>query len=259
MNKKESINWYGTYTLSLREIKRFLKVYHQTVIGPVISALIFLIIFRSIISSKASKINGIDINDFIGYGIIMMSIIQNAFSNSSSSFTMSKVLGYIYDILTPPISGTEIVIALLIGAITRGIFVGIAVSLAVFYFINFQLLHPLLLIINILLSCSLLGQLGIMSGLFAKSFDQNFAVTSYIVNPLSFLSGTFYSVQNLPYLLKKISYINPFFYMIDSFRYSLTGQKESNILIGVLYLLILNILMFYLLTALINKGWNVKS
>jgi len=255
----EKVNWYGAYTLTLREVKRFLKVYNQTVFTPIISALIFLAVFSLAIGEHKTEIAGIKFINFMGYGLIIMSIVQNAFANSSSSFLMSKILGYMSDLLMPPLGSIEIIIAFTIGSIVRGILVGITVSLALSPFIEYDLQHPLLLIFFVISSCALLGQLGIFAGMIANSFDQYSAVTSYIITPLSFLSGTFYSVENLPRFLQVINIFNPFFYMIDGFRYCLTDHIDGDLQIGIIVLTVSNILMFLMLYRLLNIGWRIKG
>jgi len=255
----EKINWYGTYTVTQREIKRFMRVYNQTIFTPMVSALIFLAVFVLAIGSHRPDVDGVKFINFMGYGLIIMSIIQNAFANSSSSFIMSKVIGYISDILTPPLSSTEIIIAFTIGATLRGILVGIAVTVALSPFIDYSLHHPLLLIFYVLSSCTLLGKLGILSGLISNSFDQHAAITSYLITPLSFLSGTFYSVQSLPLIFQKINMANPFFYMVDGFRYCLTNQADGSIVTGIIFLVVANIIMYLLLTKLIDNGWRIKA
>jgi ABC-2 type transport system permease protein len=255
----ESFNWYGTYMLTAREVKRFMRVYNQTIFTPIVSALIFLAIFVLALGSKSHEINGIKFVNFMGYGLIIMSIVQNAFANSSSSFVMSKILGYIIDILTPPLGSAEIIIAFSIGATIRGVIVGIVVSLSLFPFIDYHLYHPFLLVFYVLASCTLLGKLGILTGLIANSFDQLSAVTNYIVTPLSFLSGTFYSVQALPQIFQLINKVNPFFYMIDGFRYCLTNRADAPIITGIIILIITNIIMYFVLVKLIDKGWRIKA
>ena len=255
----EKINWYGTYTLSSREVRRFLTVYNQTIITPVISSLIFLAVFVLAIGNNRTDINGIKFINFMGYGLIAMSIIQNAFANSSSSFIMGKILGYLSDILTPPLGSIEIIIAFTVGAVLRGVLVGMAVSLALAPFIEYSLHHPLLLMFYIITSCTLLGLFGILSGMIANSFDQHSAVTGYIITPLSFLSGTFYSVKALPHIFQQIKLVNPFFYIIDGFRYCITGYADGNIIGGILFLIIANIIMYFVLAKLIDKGWRIKD
>ena len=258
-DKPEFINWYGTYALTLHEIKRFLRVYNQTVIAPAISALIFLAVFVLALGDHTQPVNNVRFVDFMGYGLIIMSIVQNAFANTSSSIIMSKVLGYISDILVTPFSGAEIVVAYIVGALIRGIIVGLCVYLCLLPFVKFTCYHPLLLAYFTVFSCLLLGHLGILTGILSNSFDQNAAITSYVIAPLSFLSGTFYSVERLPQVLQTINHYNPFFYMIDGFRYSLTGHADSNINIGIIVLLFSNFILFYITSKILDKGWRIKG
>lgn len=206
-----------------------------------------------------TSINNIKFINFIGYGLIITSIVQNAFANTSSSLIMSKIIGYISDVIMVPLSGIEIVIAYLIGALVRGVTVGLCVSICLLPFVEFTCHHPLLLIFFTISSCLLLGNLGILSGTIAKGFDQNAAITSYVIAPLSFLSGTFYSVKKLPHVLQIFNQYNPFFYMIDGFRYSLTNHTDGNIEFGIFFLIIINIILFVTTSLLISIGWRIKS
>ena len=195
----------------------------------------------------------------MGYGLIIMSIVQNAFANSSSSFIMSKVIGYISDILTPPLGSTEIIVAFTVGAVLRGIMVGFIVTIAMIPFVSFSLHHPLLLIFYIMASCTLLGKLGILSGLISDSFDKHSAITNYVITPLSFLSGTFYSAKDLPIILQYINNFNPFFYIIDGFRYCLTDKADANIIIGMVFLAVSNMILYFVLQKIISRGWKIKG
>ena len=255
----DRINWYGAYILTIRETLRFLRVYHQTIIAPIVSAMIFLSIFSLSIGSNKHSINNIPFLDFMGYGIIMMSMIQSAFANSSSSLIMSKVIGYIVDLLIPPFRGVEIVMAYSVGSVIRAVMVGIGVAIAMIPFINFHVYHPLLLVFFVLASCTFMAKLGIVAGLISNSFDQMSALTNYVIMPLSFLSGTFYSVKSLPWFLQYINHVNPFFYIIDGFRYCFTNSSDSNIIVGVVILVVSNMVLFYLTTHLINIGWRLKG
>ncbi|MCP5369680.1 MAG: ABC transporter permease [Rickettsiaceae bacterium] len=255
----EPINWYGAIILTKREVKRFLKVYNQTIISPMVSALLFLAIFVLAMNNKNQQISNIDFIHFISYGLIIMSITQQSFANSSSSFIMYKVLGYINDIIMPPLGYIEIIFAFIISSVIRGVLVGITVSLAFAPFIDYQIFHPFLLIIHVLLACILLAQLGLLGGLISNTFDQLSAVTNYLINPLAFLSGTFYSVKSLPLFLQHLNLFNPFFYIIDGFRYCFTNQSDGNIILGTAVLLISNLIMFYILCKLIKTGWRIKS
>ena len=253
------MNLYGFYTLYLKETKRFLKVYHQTILTPCISALILLAVFILASDNQHRTIYNVPFKDFIGYGLIIMAITQNAFANTSSSFIMSKVIGYLTDLLIPPLRGFDIVSAYTLGALTRGIMVGITLTVFLSPFIAFRLYNPLLLIFFTLASACLLGLLGILTGLISDTFEQTGVITNYVINPLSFLSGTFYSVDKLPGFFKMVNNFNPFFYMIDGFRYSIIGHADSNIAVGVGFLSITNIVLFIVLAKLIDSGWRIKN
>lgn len=257
--KDISINWRGIWTLYLREVKRFVKVYQQTLVAPCVSALIFFFIFTVALNDKHQTINGIEYKQFMAYGLIIMTMIQNAFANTSSSLIMSKVIGYVIDILTPPLAPLEIIFAYLFGALTRAILNGIILSLLFYTFINFSIYSIMHLLYFSLISSSLMALLGIFAGIYANSFDQSSVISNYIISPLSFLSGTFYSVSKLPLFVQSINLVNPFFYIIDGFRYALTGNHESNIEFGMLYLTTLTVLIFFILKKLIEIGWRIKS
>ena len=244
----------------MRETTRFLRVYNQTIISPAVSALIFLLIFVMALGNSSSyAIGGIKFANFIGYGLIIMSIIQNAFANSSSSLIMSKIIGYVSDILMPPLGGMELTIAFCIGSLLRGLMVGITVTIFLAPFIEFVVYHPFILIFFTVGSCLLMGMLGILAGIISNSFDQYGAITSYVITPLSFLSGTFYSVERLPGFLQIINFFNPFFYIIDGFRYSLTNYADGNISIGIIILSVMNLGLFFIVVKLLNKGWGIKE
>jgi len=258
MQNRTSMSILRISTLSTREIRRFLKVYHQTIVAPIISALMFLSVFSLSIQNHV-KIDGVDFIDFIGYGLIIMTIIQSAFANTSSSIIMSKVLGYISDLIVTPFNGYEIVTAYLIGSLVRGVLIGILVGLVLFPFINYNFYHPFLLIFITLNSCIFMALLGILAGLITNNFDQNSAITNYVIMPMSFLSGTFYSVKNLPIYFQYINAFNPFFYIIESFRYCFINHSHGNIVLGIFYIASLNVLLFLLSARLFNIGWRIKS
>lgn len=259
INNISYINWYGAKTLYIREIKRFLKVYHQTLIAPVVSALIFLSVFVLALGNQATEIHGIKFINFMGYGLIIMTMMQSSFTNTSSSLIMSKVIGYINDILMPPFSGFEIVLAYTGGAITRGIIIGLIVGISLMPFVDFLPHSYILLIYYSFLTCFILGLLGIISAIFTNTFDKNSAISSYIITPLSFLSGTFYSIDKLPASIRALNDFNPFYYMIDGFRYSLTGYTHGSILYGTVILTILSILLFFTTVKLFDSGWRLKE
>lgn len=252
-------NFYGTYTLYKKEVIRFLKVYHQTILSPVVNSILYFSIFVMALPETSHSINGLSFKEFISYGLITMSFIQNVFSNSSSSLAMSKILGYIIDIIMPPLSANGIIIAYTLGALTRGIMVAFLSAFIFSFFVDYQLYHPLLLVFYILASGLFLGMVGILVGITATNFDNLSAINAYIISPLSFLSGTFYSVSKLPVWAQYINAANPFFYIIDGMRYCCSNFADGDIKFGVAYLTILNIVFYLLLRYLISIGWKLKS
>lgn len=253
------INTLGTLTLCKREIWRFMKVWNQTVVGPVVTSLLFLAILTLAMGRDDRMIDGIPYSQFVAPGLIMMAIVQNAFANTSSSLMLSKIQGVIIDILMPPLSGAEITFALVIGGIVRGALVGIAVSAAVYVFVPFTIAHPLWAIFHILAASIMLALLGVLAGIWSQGFDQVAAITNYIITPLAFLSGTFYSIKDLPALGYQICHFNPFFYMIDGFRYAMIGYSDSSPVIGLLVMLIATILLWIIIQMMIVRGWRLKQ
>ena len=256
---KSENNFYGGRMLAKREIHRFLKVYHQTIISPIISALIFLSVFTLAIGEHQANINGIPFINFMGYGLIIMTILQTAFANSASSLAMSKIIGYVNDILMPPFSPNEIIFAYCAGSIARGLSVGLLLSLTLCPFIDYTIHSWGYLIFFSLSAVLMLALLGMFTGIYSETFDQMSAITNYLITPLSFLSGTFYSVKRLPEELQIFNQINPFFYIIDGFRYGLTGVTDGNIFAGVLIVTIVNIALLALIRHLITIGWRLKN
>lgn len=252
-------NYYGSYSLFLRETKRFLKVYHQSIIAPIVNALIFLSIFTLAVGNSREQIHNVPYKDFAGYGLIIMVIIQNSFANTSSSLIMSKLLGYINDILMPPLDGEEIVLAYTLSATLRGLIIGGILTIILFFLIEFRIHNFFLLVYFVLMACSLLANLGTLSSQITENFDQNSTISSYIIVPLSFLSGTFYSIHDLPNWMKYVNLGNPFFYIIDGFRYSLIGESDGNIMFGMIYIFFLNFIVTLLVIKIFNSGWRIKS
>jgi len=253
------MNYLGFKTLYKKEVRRFLKVYNQTIIAPMVNSLLFLAIFSLALGDRVKDVSGIPFQQFMVPGLIMMTIVQNAFANTSSSFIMGKVLGTIIDYLIPPISAGEMTLAMVLGGITRGICAGLSVAVAASFFVEISIHNFWLLIFYAIFASALLATLGLLAGIFAETFDQMAAITSYIITPLAFLSGTFYSINNLPQFWQYVSHANPFFYMIDGFRYSMTGHHDGNLATGMSVIIIANILLFAITYKLVKAGYRIKS
>ena len=254
-----SVNWIGVYTLFKREVMRFLKIYLQTILGPALTTLLFLIIFAMALGRSTKLVQDIPFLEFLAPGLIIMAMIQNAFGNTSSSLLSAKVAGNITDLLLPPLTAIEFASAFLAGDICRGLFVGASVSLLVLFFVPLTVYNPLALMYFSVLSCSFMGLLGLIAGIWASKFDHIAAVTNFLVTPLSLLSGTFYSITILPTNFYIMSQLNPFFYMIDGFRYSMIGYADSNIYLGGIVLLILNILLYFITILMLKSGFKLKA
>jgi ABC-2 type transport system permease protein len=253
------INWIGIATLYKRETWRFLKVWNQTLVAPMMTTCIFLAIFALALGGEARMIHGLHFVDFIAPGLIMMAMVQNAFANTSSSFMIAKLQGVIIDWLTPPFSAAELTLGFMMGGITRGLLVGCTVAAAMAVFVPLQLHSVAYLLFFSVASTTMLSLLGIITGIFGNTPDQVAAVTNFIVTPLSFLSGTFYSVQDLPLFFQHISHANPFFYMIDGFRYAMIGASDTDPLQGVIVLSLTNLALFALAHRMFARGWRLKS
>jgi ABC-2 type transport system permease protein len=252
-------NTIGIYTLCKREIWRFMKVWNQTVIAPVVTTLLFLAIMTLAMGSGARMIENIPFNQFIAPGLIMMAIVQNAFANTSSSLMLAKIQGVIIDILMPPLTGGEVTMCLVIGGIVRGFLVGMVVMAAVYMFVPFSMHHLGVGLFYVVSASIMLALLGILTGIWSQSFDQLAAITNYIITPLAFLSGTFYSIKQLPEFWYHVCHFNPFFYMIDGFRYAILGYTDGTVELGMAVLTGVNIALWLTTAYLFKKGYRLKT
>lgn len=221
------VNWLGLYTLCEREVLRFAKVWTQTLLAPLATAGLFILIFALAIGRQRGEVMGVSFLHFIAPGILMMTVIQNAFANTSSSLMISKVQGNIVDTLMPPLSPLELVVGYVVGGVLRGILVAVGVSAILFPVVGLGVAHPAWALLFVVLGSMFLGGLGIVAAIIAQKFDQIAAITNFIVVPLSFLSGTFYSIETLPGALNTLSHWNPVFYLIDGVRFGVLGVSDS--------------------------------
>lgn len=216
----------GPWTLFKKELLRFWRVSFQTVAAPVMTALLYLLIFAHVLEAHVQVYPGVAYTAFLIPGLIMMSLLQNAFANSSSSLIQSKVMGNVIFVLLTPISYLEFFLAFLAASIIRGLVVGLCIYLVAIIFVDLPLVHPWLILAFAVMGSALLGAFGIIAGIWADKFDQMAAFQNFIIMPLSFLSGVFYSIHSLPPFWQKVSLLNPFFYMIDGFRYGFFGVGD---------------------------------
>jgi ABC-2 type transport system permease protein len=252
------VNWEGMKTLYLRELRRFWKVGAQTLAAPVVTALLYMLVF--VVAAQGAKpIHGAAFGTFVAPGLIMMQVLNNAFANSSSSLLQAKVNGLMGDFLTPPLTPAEHVIGFGLGAATRGVLVGAVTWLAVLPFAHLGLAHLWAVAFFGLSAALILAFLGIIAGLWAEKFDAMAAVTNFAVMPMTFLSGTFYLVERLPEPFRTISQFNPFFYLIDGFRYGIIGHAEGSLPVGVAMSAGLTLLLGWTCYWLFRIGYKIKT
>jgi ABC-2 type transport system permease protein len=216
----------GFYTLFHKEWLRFWKVSVQTILAPVLTALLFLVVFAYSLRGRVEIFPGVDYASFLVPGLAMMSVLQNAFANSSSSLMQSKMTGNIVFVLLPPLSHHEFFSAYLLAAAARGLVVGAGVFLATVWFVDLRFEQPLWTLVFAAASSGVLGVLGIIAGIYSDKVDELAAFQNFIILPLTFLSGVFYSIHSLPPLWQLLSYLNPIFYMVDGFRYGFFGLSD---------------------------------
>ena len=253
------VNWAGFRTLYLREVRRFWKVGTQTLLAPVVTALLYMMVFVVAVQGARPAVHGTAFSTFVAPGLIMMSILNNAFANSSSSLLQAKMNGLMGDFLTPPLTPVEHVAAFALGAATRGMVVGLVTWAAVLPFASLPIAHLWAVLYFGLGAAMILGLLGIAAGLWAEKFDHMAAVTNFVVMPMTFLSGTFYLIERLPEPFRTASAYNPFFYMIDGFRYGFIGHAEGSVLAGVAIVAGLVLSLSCVCLWMFETGYKIKT
>ena len=252
------VNWLGLRTLATREVMRFLAVWQQTVFAPLMTAGLFVLVFALALGRNRSEVMGLPYLEFLGPGILMMTVIQNAFANTSSSITSAKVQGNIVDTLMPPLSAGELVAGYVAGSVVRAFLVAVVIGTGMVLVTGAGIAHPLWTLVFILLAAMMLGGLGILAGIMAQKFDQMAAITNFIITPLSFLSGTFYSVEALPEPFRSLSHWNPIFYLIDGARYGITGVSDAPVWRGLLICGAVVAAVLYLCWRWLKSGYRMK-
>tara|TARA_B100000686_G_scaffold258825_1_gene271188 strand:+ start:212 stop:1024 length:813 start_codon:yes stop_codon:yes gene_type:complete len=253
------INWIGAYNLYIKEVNRFLIVWAQTLLSPLVSSLLFLSVLTLALGSDRGSVLGFSFISFLAPGLIAMSIIQQGFSHSVSSLMIAKIQGNIIDTLMAPLSAAEVTLAIILAAVTRSIII-LIISVVVFsLIIEIHIYSILHIFIGAFLGSFILGTLGFITGQYALKFDHTATVTNFIITPLSFLSGVFYSIDRLPDFFQSISKINPFFYIIDVTRFGFLGASDGSVSFGLIYLTILACVLWFLCYYLYTIGWKLKS
>jgi ABC-2 type transport system permease protein len=257
----QGVNWGGLKTLYIKEVSRFFKVQLQTVWGPAVTTMLFLVIFTVALGREGRTVLGHPFADFLAPGLIVMAMLQNSFANSSFSLLVGKIQGTIVDYLMPPLSNGELIAGLVGAAVTRAFLVGGAVWLVMLLWpgVSVELRHPLAALWFGLMGALMLAFLGLLTSIWAEKFDHAAMITNFVVAPLSLLSGTFYSVDQLAPAFRAISHANPFFYVISGFRYGFLGEADSPLVIGAAGLLAINVALWALCYALLRSGWKIKN
>jgi len=257
----KGVNWGGLKTLYIKEVRRFFKVQMQTVWAPSITTLLYLIIFTVALGRSGRVVMGVPFASFLAPGLIVMAMIQNAFANSSFSLLVGKIQGNIVDYLMPPLSTGELIAGLVGASVTRAFLVGFAVWLAMLLWpdVSVDIRRPELVLWFGLMGSLFLAFLGLLTSVWAEKFDHAAAVSNFVVTPLSLLSGTFYSVEQLAPAFRAVSHANPFFYIISGFRAGFLGVSDSPMWVGGIGLLLANVALWALCYALLKSGWKIKN
>ena len=254
-----AVNWLGLWTLYAREVRRFLKIYTQTILAPVVTTQIFLAVFALALGRAVQQVGGVSFVTFLAPGLVMMAMVQNAFANASSSIMVGKIQGNIIDVLMPPLSPGELTCGFVGGGVTRGLVVGLATGIVMAFIADMSIQHPLAVVFYAVSAALMLSLAGTITGLWAEKFDHTAGITNFIITPLAFLSGTFYSIERLPPLFQGIALANPFFYMIDGFRYGFTGHADAPLWIGATVLIATNLALWVICWRLFAIGYKLKA
>lgn len=253
------INWIGAGYLYLKEVRRFLNVFTQTIAAPVVTTLLFLAIFTLALGRAVETVDGVPFAVFLSPGLIIMAMAQNSFANTSSSLVISKIQGNIVDVLLPPISPFEFVSAYALGGVTRGMLVGLVTGTAMAFFVDLTIFNLFFIVYHAFMASLMLSLLGIIGGIWSEKFDHMAAFTNFVITPFSFLSGTFYSINRLPEPFYTLTQFNPFFYMIDGFRYGFIGRADSEPLIGLIVMAGVNTALFLWAWRWAKSGYKLKA
>ena len=248
----------GFRTLVYKETLRFYKVATQTIAAPILTAMLYLLIFGHVLSGRVEVYPGVSYTAFLIPGLVMMSVLQNSFANSSSSLIQSKITGNLVFVLLTPLSHWEIFSAYVLASMVRGITVGLGVFVITAWFAHLSFTAPLWIIAFALLGAAILGTMGLIAGIWAEKFDQLAAFQNFLIVPLTFLAGVFYSIHSLPAFWQGASHLNPFFYMIDGFRYGFFGQSDVNPWISVAIVSAFLVVLALLAIKLLRSGYRLR-
>jgi len=253
------MNWIAFYTLFRKERSRFFKVWLQTVLAPIVTSLLYVLVFGHVLEGRVEVFDGVSYAAFLIPGLLMMSVIQNAFANSSSSLIQSKVTGNLIFVLLPPFSALEMFLAYTAAAVVRGLVVGFGVFLVALFYVRVPIDNVLVIMLFAMLGSYIMASLGLVAGLWAEKFDQIAAFQSFIIVPMTFLSGVFYSINSLPPFWAEVSKFNPFFYMIDGFRHGFFGQSDQPVMLSFVVMAVFASLLTVLCVTLLSRGYKLRD
>lgn len=254
-----SAQYRGIWTLFRKEVLRFWRVAFQTLASPVLTALLYLLIFSHVLEDRVHVYQDVPYTAFLIPGLMMMSMLQNAFANTSSSLIQSKVMGNLVFILLTPLSYTQMFVAFLGASVIRGLTVGLAIYLVALWFVDLPIANIAWILVFGLLGCALLGTFGMIAGIWAEKFDQMAAFQNFVIMPFTFLSGVFYSIHSLPSFWQTVSKFNPFFYMIDGFRYGFFGKSDVSPWWSLVVVIVFLALLTWLTLKMLKSGYKLRG
>ena len=259
VNKFGFVNYVGFISLYSRECSRFFVVWAQTLLSPLVSSLLFLSVLSLALGSQRGDVLGHSFIVFLAPGLIIQSMMLQSFSHSSSSLMISKMQGNIIDLLYAPLSALEVSISIILAAVTRSIIIGIVSTLVFFLIVDIKITNMIFIFYSAFFGSFFIGSLGFITGLWATKFDHTATITNFIITPLAFLSGVFYTIDKLPSIFQTVSYFNPFFHIINIFRYGFLGVSDGNIYFGIIYLPLLSLSAWFIAYILYKNGYKIKT
>jgi ABC-2 type transport system permease protein len=252
-------NWVAFKTILIKEVARIMRIWGQTLVPPAITMTLYFLIFGNLIGSRIGEVGGVSYIQFIVPGLVMMSVIQNAYGNVSSSFFGSKFGRYVEELLVSPAPSWVILAGYVAGGAARGLMVGTIVLIISLFFSHLSIAHPLLMLGTVVLTAIVFSLAGFVNAVYAKKFDDIAIIPTFILTPLTYLGGVFYSVSQLPILWQKLSYLNPILYMVEAFRYCILGKSDVSLTVALVMTLSIAIVLWLMCWRMIEKGVGLRS
>lgn len=259
MSTRVMANWVSFATILRKEIRRFTRIWQQTVLPPMITMSLYLLIFGNLIGSRIGEMGGYRYIDYIAPGIIMMSVITNSYSNVVSSFFGARFQKFVEEMLVSPTPMYLILMGYVAGGVARGLLVGLAVSLVTFFFADLRIENALVTVFVVFLTAVLFSLAGFVNAIFAKNFDDIAIIPTFVLTPLTYLGGVFYSIQLLPEFWQKVSLLNPILYMVNAFRYGILGVSDIGIGVAFAIIGLFILALYFLCLTLLNRGYGIRS